>query len=145
MRRVVEDKWVAIKNKIIDKIISENWELREMNCDDACWTYENSIPPELKRIKDRLVFDPMYDGDESWVNVYLSFEFFPGERYPIRIDRETKYYWYDDQTEEAVREEFVNILVSILKKADRLKNFLVEPEWEFAYVDVDKWEESLPF
>lgn len=116
-----------------------------MNCDDACWTYENSIPPELARIKSRLVFDPMYDGDESWVNVYLSFEFFPGERYPIRIDRETKYYWYDDQTEEAVREEFVNILVSILKKADRLKNFLVEPEWEFAYVDVDKWEESLPF
>lgn len=145
MRRVVEDKWVVIKNKIINKIIAEDWELCEMNCDDACWTYESAIPPELERIKKRLTFDPYYDGDESWIYVFLWFDFYPGGRFPIRIDRETKYYWCSDFTEEYIREEFVNILVDILKKADRLKNFLVEPEWEFAYVDVDKWEEHLPF
>lgn len=125
-----------LKQKIIDKIIRNNRGIVDNNADDMAWTYSNAIPDDMVWIRSHLYFDQMYNWDDDWVDVYLSYEFFPWESYMIRIEWHLRYWWDYDEDEAVAREEFADILVWVINKANRLRNFLEEPQWDFTFVNM---------
>lgn len=135
MRRTqAEDN--GLKQKIIDKIIRNNREITDNNAEDMAWTYSNAIPDDMSWFKNHMIFDSMYNWDEDWVDVYLSYEFFPWEVYLIRLAWSVRYWWSYNEDEEVTREEFADILVWLINRAEKLKNFLEEPQWDFTFVNV---------
>jgi len=126
----------GLKQKIIDKIIRNDREITDNNTDDMSWTYSMAIPDDMPWFRNHLVFDPMYNWDEDWVDVYLSYEFFPWESYFIKIEPNVRYWWSYDEDEAVAREEFADILVWLINKAKKIKNFLDEPQWDFTFVNM---------
>ena len=135
MRRTQSEN-ADLKQKIIDKIISYGREIVDNNCDDMAWTYGAAIPDDMVWVKNHLIFDPMYSWDEDYIIACLSYEFFPWEAYLIRLDWNVRYWWNDEEDDATAREEFADILVWIINKANKLRNFLEEPQWDFTFVNV---------
>lgn len=135
MRRTQSEN-ADLKQKIIDKIISNAREIVDNNCDDMAWTYGAAIPDDMVWVKNHLIFDPMYNWEEDYIIVWLSYEFFPWEAYLIRLGSNVRYWWNDEEDDATAREEFADILVWIINKANKLRNFLEEPQWDFTFVNV---------
>lgn len=135
MRRTQSEN-ADLKQKIIDTIIRNGREIVDNNADDMAWTYGAAIPDDMVWVKTHLIFDPMYNWDEDYVIACLSYEFFPWESYLIRLDWSVRYWWSYDADEEVAREEFADILVEIINKANKLRNFLEVPQWDFTFVNV---------
>jgi len=125
-----------LKQKIINKIIRNNREITDNNADDMAWTYGNAIPDDMTWFKNHMVFDSMYNWGEDWVDAYLNYEFFPWQYYLIKIASSVRYWWTYDEDEAVAREEFADILVELINKAKKLKNFLDEPQWDFTFVNM---------
>ena len=125
-----------LKQKIIDTIIRNGREIVDNNADDMSWTYGMAIPDDMVWVKTHLIFDPMYNWDEDYIIACLSYEFFPWESYLIRFDSSVRYWWSYDTDEEVAREEFADILVWLINKANKLRNFLEMPQWDFTFVNV---------
>lgn len=135
MRRIqTEDN--DLKQKIIDKIIRNNREITDNNAEDMAWTYSNAIPDDMSWFKYHMVFDSQYNWDEDWVDVYLNYELFPWEFYLIRLAWSVRYWWTSVEDEAIAREEFADILVWLINKANKIKNFLDEPQWDFTFVNM---------
>lgn len=125
-----------LKQKIIDKVIRNGRGIVDNNADDMAWTYSMAIPDDMQWFKTHMIFDQMYNWDDDWVDVYLRYEFFPWESYMIRIEPSVRYWWDYDEDEAVAREEFADILVWLINKANKIKNFLEEPQWDFTFVNV---------
>lgn len=125
-----------LKQKIIDKIIRNNREITDNNAEDMAWTYGSAIPDDMAWFKNHMVFDSMYNWDEDWVDVYLNYELFPWEFYLIRLAWSVRYWWTYDEDEAIAREEFADILVWLINRANKIKNFLDEPQWDFTFVNM---------
>lgn len=126
----------GLKQKIIDKIIRNDREITDNNADDMSWTYSMAIPDDMQWFKTHMIFDTMYNWEEDWVDVYLSYEFFPWESYLIKLEPSVKYWWSSVEGVETAREEFADILVWLINKANKLRNFLEEPQWDFTFVNM---------